>query len=122
MTINCEGMHSIAPSSDRVMVFEGYFNFLSWMQLNKQTTPPCDVCVLNSTTNAKHATEYISKHEWAEAYLDNDQTERECLQNREGYTRTKMARRIPYLSVSIRKQTASLPSILSMQLFQMKVV
>ena len=62
------------------MVFEGYFNFLSWMELNKQLTPPCDVCVLNSTTNVKHATDYISKHEWAEAYLDNDQTGRECLQ------------------------------------------
>ena len=62
------------------MVFEGYFNFLSWMELNKQFTPPCDVCVLNSTTNVKHATDYISKHDWAEAYLDNDQTGRECLQ------------------------------------------
>lgn len=79
-TINSQGMHSTEPSSDRVMVFEGYFNFLSWMELNNQFTPPCDVCVLNSTTNVKHATDYISKHDWAEAYLDNDQTGRECLQ------------------------------------------
>ena len=66
-TINSQGMHTTEPSSDRVMVFEGYFNFLSWMELNKQLTPLCDVCVLNSTTNAKHATEYISKYELAEA-------------------------------------------------------
>ena len=51
-TFNSDGLHSQTPSSDRVMIFEGYFNFLSWMELNKLQTPPCDICVLNSTTTA----------------------------------------------------------------------
>lgn len=38
-----------------------------------------DVLILNSTTNAHKAVEYISNHTNVEAYLDNDKTGRKCL-------------------------------------------
>lgn len=78
-TMNTKGRTASEPSSDRVMVFEGFFNLLSWMRLAGRETLPCDAVVLNSVTNASKAVDYIGRHSVAEAWLDNDRTGRECL-------------------------------------------
>lgn len=78
-TINMHGQLDAKPSSKRLLMFEGFFNFLSYLTLNDQEKALGDVLILNSTTYASKAVEYISSHTNAEAYLDNDKTGRKCL-------------------------------------------
>lgn len=78
-TINMHGQLDSKPSSKRLLMFEGFFNFLSYLALNYLDKAIGDVLILNSTTNAPKAVEYISSHTNAEAYLDNDKTGRKCL-------------------------------------------
>ena len=55
------------------MVFEGMFNFLSYMQMNHPDgVPGTDICVLNSVTNLIIAHDYIQSHNRIGAWLDND--------------------------------------------------
>ena len=77
-TLNRDGRVEKPPSSERVMLFEGFFNFLSWMQMHGASLPPCDVVVLNSVTNSKSAAPFISEHKAAESFLDNDITGKAC--------------------------------------------
>lgn len=78
-TINMHGQVDSKPSSNRLLMFEGFINFLSYLALNDLDKAIGDVLILNSTTNAPKAVEYISSHTNAEAYLDNDKTGRKCL-------------------------------------------
>lgn len=78
-TINMHGQLDSRASGKRLLIFEGFFNFLSYLTLNEQEKALGDVLILNSTTNASKAVEYISSHTNAEAYLDNDKTGRKCL-------------------------------------------
>lgn len=78
-TINMHGELDSKPSSNRLLMFEGFFNFLSYLELNNLDKAMGDVLILNSTTNAHKAVEYISNHTNVEAYLDNDKTGRKCL-------------------------------------------
>lgn len=65
----------LSPTSDRVLVFEGFINFLSYLQDKRQLTPSsCDVVVLNSVSMLDSALDYIYNHERVIGYLDNDQT------------------------------------------------
>ena len=59
--------------SPKVMVFEGFVDFLSWLAMRGQETPGCDCCILNGVSNLNCALEFISEHPYVEAYLDNDQ-------------------------------------------------
>lgn len=59
-------------SSDAVAVFEGFFDFLSWIEDQGIDTLPCDVCVLNSVSNLRRALEFLSAHKEIHLYLDND--------------------------------------------------
>ena len=70
--ISTEGVLCSSPSSGRVAVFEGFFDFLSLLQLCGRTVPDCDVCVLNSVTNLDKALPFILSHGYVETYLDND--------------------------------------------------
>lgn len=78
-TIGSHGKLDSIPTSKRLLVFEGFFDFLSYLAMNELEKALADVLVLNSTTNASKAVEYISNHTNAEAYLDNDKTGRKCL-------------------------------------------
>lgn len=62
----------------KILVFEGFFNFLSYLVLKNITKPKCDVCVLNSTTNLVKGSEFISRHKTIEGWLDNDTTGRDA--------------------------------------------
>jgi len=54
-----------------VLVFEGFFNFLSYLAIfNQEFTT--DFIVLNSTGNLNKAMPVLSKYEHIELYLDND--------------------------------------------------
>ena len=73
--INADGDNCIEPSSDPVAVFEGFFDFLSYMELTSDQIlrPNQDICVLNSVVNAQVAAEFIRSHQTVHLYLDNDE-------------------------------------------------
>lgn len=56
--------------SDRVVVVEGFMDFLSLVTLCMNRG--ADVCVLNSGANIRRAVPYISSHRHADLLLDND--------------------------------------------------
>lgn len=78
----------ITPSSDKVAVFEGFFDFLSWMAWNSLREPTLDVVVLNSTSNLSHAAAYIAGHLKIASYLDNDPTGRKATEVLSAYCGT----------------------------------
>ena len=78
-TINTSGELSLDASSPGVALFEGFFDFLSWLVMRGSLLPPCDVAVLNSTANRSRVIRYLAKHGSVEAWLDNDKAGRECL-------------------------------------------
>lgn len=71
--IDMNGQWSMRKSSEVVMVFEGFFDFLSWMTLNRTKTPGCDVVVLNSLSQIKRSSEYIGSHRYINVCLDHDE-------------------------------------------------
>ena len=60
------------PSCERVEVFEGFFDFLSWLVLKNRTKPFSDICVLNSVNNLHKAMPFIAPHGSVSCWLDND--------------------------------------------------
>lgn len=78
--INADGRLSDVPSSGDVVVFEGFFDFLSYMAMGLRDgtvtlpdlRPGVDVCVLNSIVNADEAMSYITGHRSVILFLDND--------------------------------------------------
>lgn len=62
------------------VVFEGFFNMLTYVQLLQQGSPicitayPCDMIVLNSASLAPHAQPVFDEYEHIHCYLDNDKT------------------------------------------------
>ena len=77
-TINTQGKVSVQPSSKRVAIFEGFFDFLSWQVLQSSKTPTCDALVLNSVNNLERARAYIESHDSAMCFLDNDEAGQKC--------------------------------------------
>jgi len=71
-TINDKGVRTDIPSSSSVLVFEGFFDFLSWQVLQSSLCPSCDVVVLNSVSNLNRASEYLRLHDKIVCFLDND--------------------------------------------------
>ena len=57
--------------SDSCAVFEGMFDFLSFIALNNGIAP-CDAIVLNSTSYANQAIEMLGEYGIINCYLDND--------------------------------------------------
>ena len=78
-TIDTEGKLSTKPSHNKVAVFEGFFDFLSWMVMQSTEKPNTDIVVLNSVNNVKKAAEYIRAHESAYCFADNDKAGKQCL-------------------------------------------
>ncbi len=72
--LNADGLDCAEGSSESVAVFEGLFDFLSYMELRcgRLLRPGEDVCVLNSVVNASAAAVFIKSHKTVDLYLDND--------------------------------------------------
>lgn len=79
-TLNTEAKMTTQPSSKKVAVFEGFWDFLSWQVMQGAEKPNCDVVVLNSVNNLARAVEYIRAHDSAYCFLDNDAAGKRCLQ------------------------------------------
>lgn len=72
-TIDTAGAFSLRPASGTVTVFEGFFDFLSWLAKDKKKIPGTDACVLNSVSNLGRALQYLRRHQTVICCLDNDQ-------------------------------------------------
>lgn len=70
--IGPQGEFISEAESPKVMVFEGFIDFLSWLTMRGQETPGYDCCILNGVSNLSRALTFISEHPSVEAYLDND--------------------------------------------------
>lgn len=57
-------------------LFEGFFDYMSFLQLQGSASPGMDVCVLNSVTNLGAAMEFILSHSSVNLWLDNDEAGR----------------------------------------------
>lgn len=68
------GCPSDNPSSEGVLVFEGFMDFLSYVVLcsRKGAGQLYDACVLNSIVNLKKSEDFIKGHKLIYAFLDND--------------------------------------------------
>ncbi len=71
--LNPCGEQTNEPHSDNVEVFEGFFDFMSWLVLKERTKPFSDICILNSVNNLSRAQEFILSHNRISCWLDNDQ-------------------------------------------------
>lgn len=64
--------------ANQCCIFEGFFNFLSYMTLKKQgirgicITQECDCIILNSVSNINKACPVVGQYEYIHCYLDND--------------------------------------------------
>ena len=78
--LNVDGVNCAEPSSNSVAVFEGFFDFLSFMELTSDRIPrpKQDICVLNSVVNAQAAEDFIRSHKAVHLYLDNDEAGRKA--------------------------------------------
>jgi hypothetical protein len=69
----------VVPESQSVMVFEGFFNFLSAVEYYGRK-PSMTAIILNSTSNLNKALPTISQYAKIYAYLDNDDSGRKALE------------------------------------------
>ena len=72
-----DGRRIRESSHGEVVVFEGFFDFLSWLEDRGITNPMCDVCVLNSVSNTSRAMDFLLSHRRIVTLLDNDRAGRE---------------------------------------------
>ncbi|WP_211642704.1 toprim domain-containing protein, partial [Porphyromonas levii] len=61
---------TIRRASDRLQIFEGFMDFLSWQTLNPSSTS--DAIVLNSLALLPRIKEQIVGYQEVESFLDND--------------------------------------------------
>lgn len=70
---------SIYNGADRIVMFEGFFDYLSYLMLgwNKVQT---DYLILNSVAMFKRAIPILKKYKEKYSYLDNDKAGKECFE------------------------------------------
>ena len=73
-TFSADGTHRPGGdvSSSRCALFEGFFDYLSWLAWRKVEEPGMDVCVLNSTSLITHARSWVLSHDVVRSFFDND--------------------------------------------------
>jgi hypothetical protein len=71
----------IENRSDKLTVFEGFFNFLSYLAIHqKQEQPQTNFLVLNSTSFFEKSLHLMQSHKSVHLYLDCDTTGQKCIQ------------------------------------------
>ena len=79
-TLDPQGCLTDKITGDKVLVFEGFMDFLSWISSVQQDTPQYDCCILNSVSNIEKALPWITAHKNIAAFMDNDEAGRNTLQ------------------------------------------
>lgn len=74
-----KGITSIQKGGRDVAVFEGFFDFLSWLVTHDYAEQkPMDFCVLNSLSFFQNSRPFLEQHEAIHLYLDNDSAGQKC--------------------------------------------
>jgi DNA primase len=60
-------------NADACLVFEGFWDFLSYLTIKKIDRTKHDVAVLNSVANVQKAMDFLKAHKEIYTYLDNDE-------------------------------------------------
>ncbi len=72
-------MTCIEKGGKGVAVFEGFFDFLSWVVLHEYAEQePMDFCVLNSLCFFQLARPFLERHDTIHLYMDNDPAGQNC--------------------------------------------
>ncbi|MDR1896214.1 MAG: toprim domain-containing protein [Prevotellaceae bacterium] len=71
---------SIRNNQDACLVFEGFWDFLSYLTIRKTEKTKHDVSVLNSVANVQKAMDFLKSHREIYAYLDNDEAGRKTIE------------------------------------------
>ena len=69
---------TIRNNSDACLVFEGFWDFLSYLTIQKVEKTKHDVVVLNSVANIEKAMSFLKRHKSIYSYLDNDDAGRKA--------------------------------------------
>src|SRR5690606_21536492 len=70
-----KGITTIQNKASQVIVFEGFFDFLSFISLNKdRDTLENDFVILNSVSFFEKARPFMEEHDTIKLYLDRDET------------------------------------------------
>lgn len=71
----------IENQSEKITVFEGFFNFLSYQAIHqKQEQPQTNFLILNSTSFFQKSLPLMQEHKSVHLYLDCDTTGQKCIQ------------------------------------------
>ena len=65
---------------DTALLFEGFFDLLSYLTLQHVPEPTADTAVLNSVVNLPRALPFLARHATIHAFLDNDEAGRLSLE------------------------------------------
>lgn len=65
---------------DTALLFEGFFDLLSYLTLQHEPEPAVDTAVLNSVVNLPRALPFLARHTTIHAFLDNDEAGRLTLE------------------------------------------
>ena len=65
---------------DTALLFEGFFDLLSYLTLQHKPEPTADTAVLNSVVNLPRALPFLARHATILAFLDNDEAGRLTLE------------------------------------------
>ena len=79
-TLGPDGNITEEVKCKKVVVFEGFIDFLSLLAYNEKEVPGHDCCILNSVSNLDRALPWITAHEKVMVFADNDSAGRETLQ------------------------------------------
>jgi hypothetical protein len=71
----------IKNNAEKLIVFEGFFNFLSYQAIHqKQEQPNTNFLILNSVSFFQKSLPLMQSHKFVHLYLDCDTTGQKCIQ------------------------------------------
>jgi hypothetical protein len=76
--ISPKDITTIRRASDTCLVFEGFWDFLSYLTLQKIDKSKHDILILNSVANVQKAMDFLKTHRDIYTYLDNDEAGRKA--------------------------------------------
>jgi DNA primase len=74
--ISPKDITTLRNNADACLVFEGFWDFLSYLTIQKIERTRHDVAVLNSVANVQKSLEFLKNHKEIYTYLDNDESGR----------------------------------------------
>jgi hypothetical protein len=76
--ISLKDITTIRNNSDTCLVFEGFWDFLSYLAIQKIEKNKHDMAILNSVANVQKTMDFLKSHKDIYTYLDNDDAGRKA--------------------------------------------